>query len=99
MIILGPKTGKTIFLVSMREKTVAIDKHNHIAIVDAWGDGKTSIDAGHRHNVFDGVVQRIAGHGHERAAPRMPRTSGERLDSVKCGLAYLPRCRPVRESQ
>jgi hypothetical protein len=66
VIILGPKTGKTIFLVSMREKTVAIDKHNHIAIVDVWGDGKTTVDAGHRHDVEGGVVRRTAGHGHER---------------------------------
>lgn len=68
MIIFGQRTGKTLFSIT-RERTFGTPEHDHIAIVDVYGNGKTTIDAGHRHDIWEGTVRRAAGHAHERREP------------------------------
>ncbi len=71
MIVYGPARGKTCFLLdtasSVVTKSGIVSEHAHVAVVDAWGNGRTTMNAGHRHEIADGEVLRVAGHRHVQA--------------------------------
>ena len=70
MIVYGPKLKKTVWHLgfSRPEVQMGIDLpwHNHVAVVDEFGNGVTSMDADHCHRVVDGTIRQAKGHGHER---------------------------------
>lgn len=65
MICRGPKTGMTVHLLTDAGR--GQKRHGHLAVIDLFGDGATSVDQGHRHRIADGVVgPGPDGHTHER---------------------------------
>ena len=64
MVILGPKTGKTVKLTGYAVGPAPVSIHEHLAVVDIWGDGFTTTDAKHRHPVREGKVCEAEGHSH-----------------------------------
>jgi hypothetical protein len=52
--------------------TMASDGHGHIAIFDEFGNGQTTVDAGHSHPVRYLEVTSAKGHSHELTAERAP---------------------------
>ena len=68
MTIYGHKSGKTLFTVNY-SGSGRPGRHNHIAIVDRWGDGFTTLDENHKHQIVDGRILEAMGHGHRRMEP------------------------------
>ena len=58
-VLYRANTGKTSYISS-----TAAGDHAHTFSVDDNGDGRTSYDDEHYHNIIDGIVQESDGHTH-----------------------------------